>query len=98
MPPTPADPADDANALYEQAAALAEAGHFEDALPLLAAALKLAPGDSKLWHARGFIHMRLGRHQDALADFAAARDLRPSDARAVYHYGLALAQIGRAHV
>lgn len=73
---------------YLAARLLAEQGKFQEALPLLQAALGMNPQDYHLHFLQGICHDYLGQHADAIACYRACIALRPSFFGAYYNRGL----------
>jgi tetratricopeptide (TPR) repeat protein len=84
-------------ALARLGAILFELGQFQQSLPCLDKAVRLAPGTPKLHLLRGAILKRLGRLEESAACCRRELEISPQDPDAHYNLGLTLQNLNRAH-
>ena len=76
-----AQPAEQAQALYERALTAAKAGRLDSALVQVEQVLALNPSHGAGYKLRGDLHQREGRSEAALADYRKSEELAPNNAR-----------------
>lgn len=87
--------APDPEAVIDQAIALREQARMTEAIALLDAALRSAPGNPRLWQTLGTVHRANEDSVAAIAAFARAAQLAPADPLAAYGVAQATLEAGR---
>ena len=85
---------DTVNLLIDRAELFSSRNENEKAMPLLNAAVELAPDYAEVWSHRAYIEYRLSNYQAALGDLRRALALEPNHFRALDGMAKILVQIG----